>query len=357
VKKKKMNNAVFRIGMVLAVLAVLTVSATTPAVAHVDVYFSPSFSTFDDIPIGGNVSVQVLANVTDETDGFRAWQVGVDFNPNVVNITKVENPCKFAVGETCYVWWWTPFSGLTQFDGGPYGRFVWITGGSDPGYDSPVTAPLANLTIKRISPGEILLDISPREFSRKIRYSPSVGFSMLFDKQGDDIPESRITWNDISEKQLCASWNLISLPFVAEDNSTSSVLASVGTIDEPVYKYNAATKAFESVTIMDPGIGYFVHLSSKDTWMYNGTAKYDQMNISLEPGLNMIGALSSPKDANDVLNNSEHWYATTFDAPLQKYNDTCNPVAPSVFNRLAKLVTGAGYFISAKQGGWLNVSC
>jgi len=124
-----------------------------------------------------------------------------------------------------------------------------------------------------------------------------------------------------------------------------------------VYKYNAATKQFESVTTMDPGVGYFVYLTSDDYWVYNGTEKYDEMNIWLEPGLNMIGALCWPKNVSDVLTSGDHWYATTFNASEQKYTDTFNPVAPDVFNRLTKMEPGAGYFISAKHGCWLNVSC
>jgi len=307
-----MNKAVFGIGMVLTTFAVLTGIATTPALAHADVYFSPEPSTLD-LTVGENVTLQVIADVDANETGLRHFQVGIDFNPNVVNITKVENPCRVAFGGTCYVWWWTPFSGLTQFDGGPYGRWIWITGGSDPGYDAPVTAPLANLTIERVGTGEIYLEISPREFTHEVRFGSDGGRSALFGKPHGEIPEGNITWHDTFERKLYAGWNLISLPFVPEDNSTSSVLASVwDNVSGSVYKYNAATKQFESC------------------W---------------------------PKNVSDVLNSNDHWYATTFNASEQKYTDTFNPVAPDVFNRLTKMEPGTGYFISAKHGCWLNVSC
>jgi hypothetical protein len=359
VKKQKMNKAVYRTGMVLTVLAVLAVAATTPAVAHVDVYFSPALSTLD-LAVGENVSVQVIADVdANEADGIKIAQVGVDFNPNVVNITDTECPCKLKYGPYCVEYWWNEndFSGV-NYPGGPYGRFEWLFTADNDGHDAPIVVPLMNLTIERVGTGELLLDISPREFSHEIRYLPSCGLSSLFDMNNDKIPSGNITWKDTSERQLYAGWNQISLPFEPENHNTNSVLASVwANVSGPVYEYHASTNVWAPTSTMDPGIGYFVYLISDDIWIYDGTTKYNQMNISLEPGLNMIGALSCPKDVSDVLTSGDHWYATTFDAPLQKYNDTCNPVAPLVFNRLAKLEPGAGYFISAKQSGWLNVSC
>ena len=86
-----MKRAVFGIGEVLVVLAVLSVIATTPTLAHVDVYFSPDPSTISLEP-GENVTIQVIADLdANETDGFRAYQVGIDFDPDIVNITKIEN--------------------------------------------------------------------------------------------------------------------------------------------------------------------------------------------------------------------------------------------------------------------------
>jgi len=350
-----MNKAVFKIEIVLTVFAMLVGIATTPALAHVDVYFSPEPSTLD-LAVGENVSVQLIADVDANETDFMSFQVGIDFNPNVVTIS-AESPCKiYAPPWGCWEYWWNNTWNTVQYDGGPYGRFQWTTGTQKKGWDAPITVPLANITIERVAPGPIYLDISPREFSHEIRYAPSCGLSMLGDKQGQPI--QNISWHDTSERKLYAGWNLISLPFEPEDNSTSSVLASVwDNVSGPVYKYNAATKQFESVTTMDPGVGYFVYLTSDDYWVYNGTEKYDEMNIWLEPGLNMIGALCWPKNVSDVLTSGDHWYATTFNASEQKYTDTFNPVAPDVFNRLTKMEPGAGYFISAKHGCWLNVSC
>ena len=355
-----MNKTVYRIGMVLTVFAVLAVSATTPALAHVDMYFSPAVSTLD-LAVGDNVSVQVLADVdASEAGGFRLFQVGVDFNPDVISII-AEEPCQTWYGPYCVDKWYDDFwsAGIEVSDAAPYGnQFLWMAGANETGWDAPKVVPIANFTLERVGTGEILLDISPREFTHEIRLVPSKGLSRLSDKLSYPIPDENITWYDTSERQLYAGWNQISLPFEPENHDTNSVLASVwANVSGSVYEYHASTNVWAPTSTMYPGIGYFVYLTSDDIWTYDGTAKYNQMNISLEPGLNMIGALSCPKNVSDILTSGDHWYATTFDAPLQKYNDTCNPVAPSVFNRLTKLEPGAGYFISAKQGGWLNVSC
>jgi len=159
-------------------------------------------------------------------------------------------------------------------------------------------------------------------------------------------------------KSLPVGWNLVSRPDITEDNSTASVLAGVSY--DAVYRYDATTKDWVDVTngTMDPGIGYFVHVTAPSNWTFTGTP-YKQMNISLEPGLNMIGWLDCKKTISDALSyiDGEYVYATAFDASEQKYTDTFNPVAPDVFNRLTMMEPGAGYFISVKESGWLNVSC
>ena len=347
-----MNEAVFRIEMILTVLAVLVVSAITPALAHVDVYFSPEPSTLD-LDIGENVTLQVIADVDANETGLGHFQVGIDFNPNVVNITKIENPCKVWIGppyNMCYEHWWEPTFGYAWYDGGPYGQWIWITAVDDPGYDAPVTAPLMNLTIERVAPGDMYLDISPREFTHERRFGSSGGKSELFGKPYGRIPESNISWHNTFERKLYAGWNLISLPFKPEDNSTSSVLASVwDNVSGPVYKYNAATKQFESVTTMDPGVGYFVYLTSDDYWVYNGTEKYDEMNIWLEPGLNMIGWLNCSKSISDALSSivGNYNYVARWNASLQEF-EVYVPGAP--FNDFNTMEQGKGYFISAKEG-------
>ena len=141
------KNYLLGIGMLLAVLAV----SVTPALAHVDVYFSPDPSNITLAP-GENVTIQVLAEVDANENGIRSFQIGIDFDDDFVEFTNVENPCLVSLGGTCYVNWWTPFCYLNLF---PWNdsQFQWTTGSSSPGTASPVIAPIKNITIEAIAPG------------------------------------------------------------------------------------------------------------------------------------------------------------------------------------------------------------
>jgi hypothetical protein len=159
-------------------------------------------------------------------------------------------------------------------------------------------------------------------------------------------------------KTLYSGWNLISLPLTPGDNSTSSVLASVWDNVDAVYGYNAETKQFEGASTMDMGEGYFVHATAGCTWEYSGTPPYTSMSTSLEPGLNMVGWLNCPEDADDALSSisGDYYYVARWNATAEKF-EVYNPSAPSTFNDFTTMDRGTGYFISAKQECTLSESC
>ena len=160
-------------------------------------------------------------------------------------------------------------------------------------------------------------------------------------------------------KDFYVGWNLISLPLTPSDNSASSVLASVWEYLSvgAVYRYNAETKEFESADTMDPGIGYFVHVTSDCTWEYSGTP-YTSISTELKQGLNMVGWLNCPKDIDDALSSisGECHYVARWNAADQKF-EVYNPAAPSAFNDFTTMDQGTGYFISARQDCTLSESC
>ena len=151
-------------------------------------------------------------------------------------------------------------------------------------------------------------------------------------------------------KTLLAGWNLISLPLTPVDNSTGAVLNSLSGDYNAVMRYNAATHTFAEATIMDPGIGYFVHVSNVSgcTWTYGGE-EYESINVSLSTGLNMIGWLNRSMDVSDALFSiaGSYNYVARFNAATQSY-DTYTPSAPSFFNDFTTMDPGEGYFIAAK---------
>jgi len=158
-------------------------------------------------------------------------------------------------------------------------------------------------------------------------------------------------------KDLYEGWNLVSLPLTPSDNSASSVLASVWDNVSAVYKYDATSKQFESASTMDPGEGYFVHVTQNCTWTYSGTP-YNSMSIELKKGLNMVGWLNCSEDISDALSSIEgdYWYVARWNAVSQSF-EVYNPVAPSSFNDFTAMDRGTGYFISAKADTTLSASC
>ncbi|MBC2699015.1 MAG: hypothetical protein HF976_10910 [ANME-2 cluster archaeon] len=148
-------------------------------------------------------------------------------------------------------------------------------------------------------------------------------------------------------KNLVASWNLVSLPLTPEDNSVSAVLGSIAGNYDAVKSYNTATDQFEDASTMDPGIGYFVHVTTVGTWEYKGTA-YESMNADLSEGLNMVGWTNISEDIPDALSSIDgnYRYIARWDATSQSY-EVYLPGAPAVFNDFTTMEGGEGYFIAA----------
>ena len=156
-------------------------------------------------------------------------------------------------------------------------------------------------------------------------------------------------------KTLYAGWNLISLPLPTSDNSTSAVLSGVS--QDAVYRYNATSKQFEIANVMDPGIGYYVNVTSECVWEYSGTPPYTSMDISLKHGLNMVGWLNCLKDI-DVLSSisGDYYYVACWNASAEKF-EVYNPAVPVAFYGFTTMERGTGYFISAKHDCILSESC
>ena len=156
-------------------------------------------------------------------------------------------------------------------------------------------------------------------------------------------------------KTLYVGWNLISLPLTPPDNSTSAVLSGVS--QDAVYRYNATSKQFESADVMDPGIGYYVNVTSECVWAYSGTPPYTSMDISLKHGLNMVGWLNCLKDIDALSSISgDYYYVACWNTSAEKF-EVHNPAVPVAFYDFTTMERGTGYFISAKHDRTLSESC
>ena len=351
------------IGIMLAVLAVLTV----PAAADAEVYFEPDPSTVS-LTQGENVTIQILADVGATESGIKGFQVGLDFDPSVVNIT-FSQP---AIMPPWAYWWMQYYNGEYYYGEGPLGAWLWIIGANGDCYtttSSPsLPAQVANLTIEGVSAGT-----SPLNFTVEIRHDPSVGMGFIFNCTNDEIMP--VTWNngtiectglpETFSTSLGPGWNLISLPLTnTTDMKVSNIIDTslIGSYDA-LYKYDASTHNFvlmSSTDTMENGVGYFINMTSGNAWTYNGVA-YTSMSVGLSQGLNMVGWMNCSKDiVTDTALSSidgNYWYAARWDTTTQKF-ENYNPVADAVFDDFTMMNRGEGYFISMKTaGGTLSGSC
>jgi len=185
VKKTNNKRIALGIGIVLVVLA----AYTSPAAADADVYFDPDPST---IGIGETATIQLMWHVDANECGARSFQIGIDFDPSVVNITEVSNPYLFSWGGTDYYQWDVYFSHIYRDDPvmAPMGGGIWTTGSHPACYDSPTTVPIGNFTMVGVSAGTC-----PLIFTFENRAVPSIMYSALTNCT-DEIDDDRITWTN-----------------------------------------------------------------------------------------------------------------------------------------------------------------
>ena len=152
-------------------------------------------------------------------------------------------------------------------------------------------------------------------------------------------------------KSLPLGWNLVSLPLTPTNNSTSAVLGNDTIVYDAVKSYNTATHQFEEATMMDPGIGYFVQVTTAGTWEYEGIA-YTSISATLSTGLNCVGWTNETGSALPGALSSiagSYRYVARWNAGTQSY-EVYMPVAPEVFNDFDTMDRGEGYFIVATDG-------
>ena len=152
-------------------------------------------------------------------------------------------------------------------------------------------------------------------------------------------------------KSLPLGWNLVSLPLMPTNNSTSAVLGNDTIVYDTVKRYNTATHQFEDAATMDPGIGYFVNVTTAGTWSYNGTA-CTSISATLSTGLNCVGWTNETGSALPGVLSSiagSYRYVARWNAGTQSY-EVYMPVAPEVFNDFDTMDRGEGYFIVATDG-------
>ena len=342
-----MNKIVFGIGIVLAVLAVLT----APAAAQ-------DYNVFHLVPEDSSCNpgedVIVWVKVNTSYSDINAVQVSIIFDPSVVNVTLVEK----GTPDWGDMWGWTIFNlhGYT---------YVKISGAKPTATFGPGELDIGKMTLHCEAGGISSLHFADEsEVTAEDMTSIGNASGPIWPITTEDGTFSCGVTPETFSKDLVAGWNLVSLPLTPlVDNSASAVLSSMSGKYDAVYSYDVVTNDFVDVSdgTMDPRIGYFVHVTTAGTWTYNGVAK-TSMNVPLEQGLNMVGWHNCTKtigtESGDALYSikDSYYYAARWNAGTQEF-ETYNPVAPNGFNDFADMERGEGYFISAKGVDTLSESC
>ena len=218
--------------------------------------------------------------------------------------------------------------------------------GLDPGL-----YPVANFTIVANNPGVMDLHFS-RDLPRECEMCDFGGNSY----PNQTYEDGTFTCGDIQTHTmpLPEGWNLISPPLTPTDNNVSEVLS--GVTQNAVKQYNATSKLFEDATTMDPGVGYFVHVtnSSGSTWSYQGSP-VSSTSPGLKSGLNMIGVPNCTMGVDTAMGSADYRYVARWNATAQEY-EVYNKVAPSVFHHFNTMTAGEGYFVSASDCA-LTIAC
>jgi len=334
---------VFGIGMVLAVLAVLT----APAAADYNIFhLVPEDSSCDP---GGDVTVWVKVNTS--YNDINAFQASIIFDPGVVNVTNVVE----GTSPNWYFWDWQVYDYETDK------KYVFIAGADPMGTFGPGELELGKMTLHCEAPGISSLHFADESEVAERRTSIGNASGPISPITTEDGTFTCMAPQETFSKDLVKGWNLISLPLYNATNMTvANIMSSVSGSYDALYRYDASAHGWVPLSSSDTmanGVGYFIHMTSADTWTYTGSA-YTDMDISLQQSLNMVGWLNCSKPIDDALSSidGDYWYVARWNASSQSY-ETYNPVAPSVFNDFTTLERGEGYFISMKTGDTLSESC
>ena len=342
------NKIILSSVLVLALFAVLAIS--TASALDSEYYLVPDDSGVEGY--GNTVQVQLRLNAT---EAIQTGKVSLLY----------DQPCAYIA--------------LTGFTHGPEwemktrsmfpGRYV-ITFGNEDEYGIPYDLPAGNYligtyTIQCNSTTPCVTDLIFQTIEWKTDLASLYVTHVPFTT--DNGTFACISPPETFSKYLVEGWNLISLPLTnATDKTVGNIIdTSLNGNYDYLYRYNASAHDFvplSSSDTMENGVGYFIHMTTADTWTYTGSA-YIDMSVGLSTGLNMVGWLNCSKAITGNLTSIDgnYYYAAGWNATSQSY-ETYNPAAPDPdnpdgFNNLFEMERGTGYFISAKTATTLNEGC
>jgi hypothetical protein len=189
---------------------------------------------------------------------------------------------------------------------------------------------------------------------------------MSIDYEGDGIYEKNIApdvndtievGHDLYPIQLHTGWNLISLPLTPEDPDILNVMSPVAGNWNSVWSYEGGKwKRYDltgpdflnTLTIMEPGKGYWLHMKSDDTLSISGSEPTVK-SIPLSAGWNLVGynSLNSMPTAEAMSSVAGNWNSVwSYDGGNWKRYDM---TGPDFLNSLTFMEPGKGYWLNMKS--------
>ena len=147
---------------------------------------------------------------------------------------------------------------------------------------------------------------------------------------------SFITLANTQVLNLNVGWNAFSLS--VDRTLTKGELFKNCVLADAVYHYNTSTSAYDSVSTIRPGLGYWVKLSSTCQITLDGNPLITSSIPSLYVGWNQIGALSQSTDFNSIRGD-----CTILKGP-QRYS-----TAAGTYEDITILEPGQSYWVSASS--------
>lgn len=337
----------FGIGIALAILAVLA----APVMAdNQTFYFVP-----DTVIIEPGEEVTVVGYLN-ATMAISTFQSAVVYDQDVVECLGMAE----VADVTNWMLWRYEGTGYPTLTGKEY--FLYKGLDFDPAGHGPGYLALGNITLKGVSPGIATVYVGrwPEEIQEG---------NNATDVTDTGVPSNSLPWVTETLTVICGSpetfttsldlgWNLISLPLIPVNDSTSAVLGNddCTIVYNNVYSYDASTNQFVDVTdgTMETGVGYFVDVTTAGTWSYEGFGD-ESLDIELSQGLNCIGWTNTSATLPDALGNMgnycDWWYVSRWNATSQSYElyDADAPEGVPEFIDFDTMERGEGYFIVTKN--------
>ena len=349
---------------IVTLVAVLTVSTAS---AGVTVYFIPQ-----DISVpegeGHSAYVEVWMEVEDP-DSVKGGQFAIHYDPACVNITKHPVALEPEGWGPCLDYTVCSWNAYPECGGGPGYNMIMYT------WAYPIPHPpfcpspqmMANFTVECLCSDYCVSNLSVTCGEDGCSSCPIE----VRKPDGTELYPDNVTLVDGTficgaapplatfEKGLVAGWNMISLPLYNETDMTVTTIIgdSLSGSYSDLYSYNASTDDFVALgssDTMQNGLGYFIYMTTIDTWIYSGIP-YNRVEVSLSEGLNCIGWTNTSANINATEENAlgsitdkYNYVAQWNNAPSPKY-EVYEQHAPDVFNDFWALERGGGYWIAANE--------